>query len=137
MGAKMYVVRPFLIVLLALFGGPCLAQGYMPVRPAMAKDGANDRGVMQERADVEASALVRTVAWSNLRASRKPISEARREWSDRFLACNAPMRACMANCNARAQSAGLDEKFILRCLNRLCDKYLVASCFQHVGPLSP
>jgi hypothetical protein len=45
------------------------------------------------------------------------------------------MRACMVNCNVRAQSLALDEKFFLRCLNRLCDKYLVASCFQQAGPL--
>jgi len=131
----MHVVRPFIIILLALLSGPCLAQGHMSVYPAIAKDDSSDRGVMQEGADIEASASFQTVAVSNRRASRKPISEARRDWSDQFLACDAPMRACMVNCNVRAQSLGLDEKFVLRCLNRLCDKYLVASCFQQAGPL--
>jgi hypothetical protein len=133
MGAKMHIVRPFLIILLALLSGPCLAQGHMPVHPAIPKDDTSDRWAMQE--GIEAPALLQTVAAANPRASRKPISEARREWSDRFLACDAPMRACMVNCNVRAQSLGLDEKFVLRCLNRLCDKYLVASCFQQAGPL--
>ena len=134
-GAKMHIVRPFLIMLLALLSGPCLAQDHMPVHPAMAKDDTSDRGAMQEGAGIEAPASLQTVAATNPRASRRPISEARREWSDRFLACDAPMRACMVNCNVRAQSLGLDEKFVLRCLNRLCDKYLVASCFQQAGPL--
>jgi hypothetical protein len=129
-GAKMHMVRPILIILLAM-----LAQGHTVVHSAMAKDDMGDRGVMQQGTDIEASALFQTIAASNPRASRKPISEARREWSDRFLACDAPMRACMVNCNVRAQSLALDEKFFLRCLNRLCDKYLVASCFQQAGPL--
>jgi len=134
-GANMYFVGPFLIVLLAMLSGSCFAQGHMPVHPAIAKDDTSDRVAMQQGADVEASALFQTVASSNPRASRKPITEARREWSDRFLACDAPMRACMVNCNVRAQSLALDERFVLRCLNRLCDKYLVASCFQQAGPL--
>src|SRR5215470_17662776 len=132
---KMRIFRPFLIILWALLNGPCLAQGHMPVHPAIVQDDTGDRVVMQQGADIEASALLQTVAATNPRASRKPISEARREWSDRFLACDAPMRACMVNCNARAQSLALDERFVLRCLNRLCDKYLVASCFQQAGPL--
>jgi hypothetical protein len=135
MGTKMRIVRPFLIILLALVNGPCLAQGHMPIHPVMTRDDTGDRGAVQQGAGIEASALFQTVAATNLRASRKPISEARREWSDRFLACDAPMRACMVNCNVRAQSLGFDEKFVLRCLNRLCDKYLVASCFQQAGPL--
>src|SRR5690242_15738953 len=100
-GAKMHIVRPILIILWALLSGPCFAQGHMPVHPAIARDDAGDRGVMQQGADVEASVLFKTVAATNPRASRKPISEARREWSDRFLACDAPMRACMVNCNVR------------------------------------
>ena len=95
----------------------------------------SDPEVMQESAHINASVLLQEIAISKPSAGRKPISQARREWSDRFLACDAPMRACMVNCNVRAQSLGLDEKFVLRCLNRLCDKYLVASCFQQAGPL--
>src|SRR5262249_60064213 len=134
-GARMYSARAFLIVALTLLSGPCLAQECLPVHSAIGEECTSDLEVMQAGAGIEASALLQTVAATNPRASRKPISEARREWSDRFLACDAPMRACMVNCNVRAQSLGLDEKFVLRCLNRLCDKYLVASCFQQAGPL--
>jgi hypothetical protein len=136
-GRKMYFAGTFLVVVLTLLSGPCLAQGCLPVHSAMAEECMSNVEVMQESAHVNASALLQEIAISNPSAGRKPISQARREWSDRFLACNAPMRACMANCEMRAQRAGLTEKFFLRCLNRLCDKYLVASCFQHAGPLPP
>jgi len=94
----MYSARAFLIVGLTLLSGPCLAQGCLPVHSAMAEECMSDLKVMQESAHSNASALLQEIAISNPSASRKPILQARREWSDRFLACNAPMRACMANC---------------------------------------